>query len=305
MPHARQSGTLDDMLDIDSVTRRFGDLTALDNVSFTVPDGAFTGFVGGNGAGKTTTMRIVMGVLAPTSGEVRWNGHPITARDRAEFGYMPEERGLYPKQPILPQLAFLGELHGMQPREARQAAEALLTRFNLGDRTGDKLEKLSLGNQQRVQIAGAVIASPKALILDEPFSGLDPEAVDEMFALLTEFTKRGVPVLFSSHQLELVERLCDQIVILRKGQVIATGSVDELRSAGPARHAIVADADLGWLRGRPGVTVVDVDGPKAEVEFADDATAQHVLAEALSRGPVRSFGPIVRPLSDYYREVTR
>ena len=293
------------MLDIDSVTRRFGDLTALDNVSFSVPDGAFTGFVGGNGAGKTTTMRIIMGVLAPTAGEVRWNGQPLTRQDRAEFGYMPEERGLYPKQPILPQLAFLGELHGMDARDARNAAKELLTRFNLGDRTKDKLEKLSLGNQQRVQIAGAVIGDPKALILDEPFSGLDPEAVDEMFALLTEFTKRGVPVLFSSHQLELVERLCDQIVILRKGQVIATGSVDELRSAGPARHAIVADADLGWLRGRPGVTVVDVDGPKAEVEFADDATAQHVLAEALSRGPVRSFGPVVRPLSDYYREVTR
>ena len=293
------------MLEISHVTRRFGGLTALDDVSFSVPEGRFTGFVGGNGAGKTTTMRIVMGVLAPTSGTVYWNGSPLTARDRAEFGYMPEERGLYPKQPILPQLAYLGELHGMGAKEARQAARELLERFNLGDRTRDKLEKLSLGNQQRVQIAGAVIASPKALILDEPFSGLDPEAVDEMFALLTEFTKRGVPVLFSSHQLELVERLCDQIVILRKGQVLATGSVEELRSAGPKRHAIVADADLGWLRSQPGVAVIDVDGPKAEVEFSDDASAQRVLAEALSRGPVRSFGPIVRPLSDYYREVTR
>ncbi len=293
------------MLDIDSVTRRFGDLTALDNVSFTVPDGGFTGFVGGNGAGKTTTMRIIMGVLAPTTGEVRWNGQPLTRQDRAEFGYMPEERGLYPKQPILPQLAFLGELHGMDARDAKLAARELLTRFNLGERTKDKLEKLSLGNQQRVQIAGAVIGEPKALILDEPFSGLDPEAVDEMFTLLTEFTKAGVPVLFSSHQLDLVERLCDQIVILSKGQVVAAGTVEELRNVGETQHRIVAGSDLGWLRGRPGVGVVDLDGPEAVVTFDDDTAAQSALAEALGRGPVHSFGPIVRPLSDYYREVTR
>ena len=293
------------MLEVIDVTRRFGDLTALNNVSFTVPAGQFTGFVGGNGAGKTTAMRIIMGVLAPSSGEVRWDGSPITAADRAQFGYMPEERGLYPKQPILGQLAYLGELHGMDPRDARRAGEELLTRFNLGDRTKDKLEKLSLGNQQRVQIAGAVIASPKALVLDEPFSGLDPDAVDEMFGLLTEFTKRGVPVLFSSHQLELVERLCDNIVILRKGDVLASGSVSELRSSGPRHHRIHADADLGWLRDAAGVEVIDLDGPTAQVSFADDATAQRILAEALSRGPVHSFGPIVRPLSDYYREVAR
>lgn len=293
------------MLDIKSITRKFGDLTALNDVSFSVPPGRFTGFVGGNGAGKTTTMRIIMGVLTPTSGEVYWDGEPITAQDRARFGYMPEERGLYPKQPILGQLAYLGELHGMTSRDAKAAARELLERFNLGERTQDKLETLSLGNQQRVQIAGAVIASPRALVLDEPFSGLDPEAVDEMFALLTEFTQQGVPVLFSSHQLDLVERLCHQIVILRRGEVMAAGTVEDLRAAGPTHHRIQAGADLGWLRAQPGVTVVDLDGPNADVEFADETVSQRVLAEAMSRGSVYSFGPIVRPLSDYYREVAR
>jgi len=293
------------MLEISHVTRTFGTLTALDDVSFAVPDGQFTGFVGGNGAGKTTTMRIIMGVLAPTSGEVRWNGHPVTRDDRSTFGYMPEERGLYPKQPILAQLTYLGELHGMRRGDARAAGLELLHRFGLGDRTRDKLEKLSLGNQQRVQIAGAVVSSPAALVLDEPFSGLDPEAVDEMFALLTEFTSRGVPVLFSSHQLDLVERLCHNIVILSRGRVIAAGTVAQLRASGPTSHAIAADGDLGWLRGVPGVTVVELQGDRAEVRFADDTTAQRVLRDALDRGPVHSFGPVVRPLSDYYREVTR
>lgn len=293
------------MLEVRDITRTFGDLKALDSVSFEVPAGEFTGFVGGNGAGKTTTMRIIMGVLSADSGEVLWQGRPITRKDRTGFGYMPEERGLYPKQPILAQLAFLGELHGMDPRDAKAAGRKLLERFNLGERTKDKLEKLSLGNQQRVQIASAVIASPQALILDEPFSGLDPDAVDEMFALLTEFTRHGVPVLFSSHQLDLVERLCDNIVILRKGQVMASGSVDSLRHAGPKHHRIEASADLGWLRDEPGVDVIDIDGPTAVAAFADDSVAQRILSSALSRGAVHAFGPIIRPLSDYYREVTR
>lgn len=293
------------MLKIRHLTRRFGDLTAVDDVSFDVEPGKFTGFVGGNGAGKTTTMRMIMGLLEPNAGEVLWQGQPITARERAQFGYMPEERGLYPKQPVRSQLVYLGELHGMPAREARDAAEALLQRFGLADRMKDKLETLSLGNQQRVQIAAAVIAQPVALVLDEPFNGLDPDAVDEMFALLSEFTKRQVPVLFSSHQLDLVERLCDDIVILAKGKVVADGPVDDLRRAGETHHRIRTESDLGWLRDHPGVQVLDLDGAEAHVVFADQTTEQAVLAEALRRGPVRAFGPTIRPLSHIYREITR
>lgn len=293
------------MLEVRNLTRTFGEVTAVNDVSFTVPGGSFTGFVGGNGAGKTTTMRMIMGLSKPDRGEVIWNGEPITRQHRARIGYMPEERGLYPKQPVLRQLVYLGELHGMPAAEARAAGTALMERFGLGERLTDKLETLSLGNQQRVQIAAAVMPQPEGLVLDEPFSGLDPEAVDEMFDILSAFTGRGVPVLFSSHQLDLVERLCDNIVILRKGNLVASGSVKELQDGADSHHRILAEADLGWLRQQSGLDVLDIDGHEATVAFHSMEAEQAVLHEALRRGPVRAFGPIIRPLSHIYREVTR
>ncbi|MFV0428856.1 MAG: ABC transporter ATP-binding protein [Arachnia sp.] len=293
------------MIEVRHLTRKFRELVAVNDVSFQVRPGEFTGFVGGNGAGKTTTMRMMMGTLASNGGEVLWQGRPITRGDRAQLGYMPEERGLYPKQPVLRQLAYFGELHGMQPQQARQQAMLLLERFGLVKRAKDKLEKLSLGNQQRVQIAASVIAQPIGLILDEPFSGLDPDAVDQMHGLLSEFAKAGVPILFSSHQLDLVERLCDHIIILSDGQVVADGTVSELRASRDDVHRIKTDSDVGWLREFPGVHVIDLDGAEAQVTFTDDEVAQHVLEHAMSAGPVRAFGPVVRPLSHIYREVTQ
>ncbi len=293
------------MLQVRNLTRVFGDLTAVNDVTFNVPAGSFTGFVGGNGAGKTTTMRMIMGLLAPTRGEVLWNNQPITREVRARIGYMPEERGLYPKQPVLRQLMYLGELYGMPAAEARSAATELMQRFGLGERLKDKLEELSLGNQQRVQIAAAVMAQPEGLVLDEPFSGLDPDAVEEMFQILNTFTARGVPVLFSSHQLDLVERLCDHIIILHKGDLVASGSVADLKATAQRHHQIVSENDLGWLRQHPGVTVLDIDNNEASVQFDSPTTEQSVLHEALRRGPVRNFGPVERPLSHIYREVTR
>ncbi|WP_280453068.1 ABC transporter ATP-binding protein, partial [Nocardia cyriacigeorgica] len=221
------------MLEVAHLVRRFGDNTAVDDVSFAVAPGTMTGFVGANGAGKTTTMRMIMGVLAAHGGEITWNGRPVSADDRRSFGYMPEERGLYPKQPVRDQLVYLARLRGLSASEAKHQAADLLERFSLLDRGADKLESLSLGNQQRVQIAAALIAHPTALILDEPFSGLDPVAVDSMADLLGQYAARGVPVLFSSHQLDLVERLCDHLVILAKGRVVADGSAEQLRGGPP------------------------------------------------------------------------
>lgn len=292
------------MLRIDGLTRRFGDTVAVNNVGFEVPGGAMTGFVGGNGAGKTTTMRMIMGVLQPTAGRVLWNGHDATVADRRRFGYMPEERGLYPKQPILDQLVYLGRLQGRTASDARRDATDLLDRFGLGERLTDKLEALSLGNQQRVQVAAAVIGQPDLLVLDEPFSGLDPVAVDSMVDLLREYTTRGVPVLFSSHQLDLVERLCDQLVVLSGGKVVAHGTVDDLRRRGRVLHRLVMGGDAGWVRDLPGIHVVDVDGPTALLDIADAGGADTVLREAMARGSVRELAEVVPTLSDIYREVT-
>ena len=292
------------MLRIDGLTRRFGENLAVNGVEFDVPRGTMTGFVGGNGAGKTTTMRMIMGVLQPTDGRVLWNGHEATVADRRRFGYMPEERGLYPKQPVLDQLVYLGRLQGRSAADAKRDATDLLDRFGLGERLGDKLESLSLGNQQRVQIAAAVIGKPELLVLDEPFSGLDPVAVDSMVDLLREYTTRGVPVLFSSHQLDLVERLCDQLVVLSSGRVVARGTVDDLRRRGRILHRLVVGGDAGWVRDLPGVHVVDVDGPTALLDINDPNATDAVLREAMARGTVRELAEVVPTLSDIYREVT-
>lgn len=292
------------MLQVCNLTRTFGDKVAVDNVSFDVPSGQMTGFVGANGAGKTTTMRMIMGVLSATSGEVLLDGAPLTALARSTFGYMPEERGLYPKQPILDQLIYLGQLHRMSQTQARKGALDLLERFGLGDRTKDKLESLSLGNQQRVQIAASLLHKPNVLILDEPFSGLDPVAVDSMVELLRERTSAGVPVLFSSHQLDLVDRLCDSMVVLQQGRVVASGTGDDLRARAVNRHRITVSPDAGWVRDELGVRVLDVAGPTAVLEFDDDDARQRLLATALTRGSVEEFAPIRPSLSEIYREVT-
>ena len=195
------------MLEVQAVSRSFGDRKVLDDVSFTVRGGRMTGFVGGNGAGKTTTMRVILGVLAAESGSVTLDGVPLTAAKRARFGYMPEERGLYPKMKIAEQIIYLGRLHGMSPSQAKNNTEALLERLGLGERLGDTLESLSLGNQQRAQIAAALVHDPEVLVLDEPFSGLDPIAVEVVLNVLKDFAATGAPVIFSSHQLDIVERL--------------------------------------------------------------------------------------------------
>ena len=218
----------DRRLELIDLRRNYGTTVALDGLSFTVGAGQMMGFVGPNGAGKTTAMRIVLGVLEPNSGEVLWNGRPVDRDARRRFGYMPEERGLYPKMKVRDQLVYLARLHGVTIPDAQDSADKLIGRLGLSERADDRVETLSLGNQQRVQLAAALIHEPEVLVLDEPFSGLDPVGVDVLADVLKGEAARGVPVVFSSHQLELVERLCDEYVLIDEGRSVASGRVIDL-----------------------------------------------------------------------------
>jgi ABC-2 type transport system ATP-binding protein len=234
-------------LELDALTRRYGRVTALDHLSFTVSSGQVTGFLGPNGAGKTTAMRAIFGLTALDAGRVRWNGAPVTLADRRRFGYLPEERGLYPGMLAGEQLAYLARLHGLSPGAASAAAEGWLERLGLAGRAGSKVEALSLGNQQRLQLASALVHHPDLLVLDEPLSGLDPAGIDAVGEILLAQARAGRCVLLSSHQLDLVARLCHSVVIIDRGRLVATGTVAELtadrgRSLSDAFRASVSGA---------------------------------------------------------------
>ncbi|GIE27278.1 ABC transporter ATP-binding protein [Actinoplanes italicus] len=292
------------VLNVEAVNRTFGERQVLKDVSFTVDSGRLTGFVGANGAGKTTTMRIILGVLAADSGQVTWHGRPVTREDRQKFGYMPEERGLYPKMTVVEQVVYLGRLHGLSAADAKRRTTALLERLELSERGGDPVEKLSLGNQQRAQIAAALVHDPELLVLDEPFSGLDPIAVETVLAVLRERARSGAAVLFSSHQLELVERLCDDLAIIADGTIRAAGSRTWLREQYTLpRYSVEVESDAGWLRDEPGVTLLELDGRRAVFDLDPGTDDQAVLRSALARGPVRAFAPVRPSLAEIFREV--
>ena len=293
------------MLEVSGLVRSFGDRKALDDVSFEVRRGRLTGFIGGNGAGKTTAMRIVLGVLSADAGTVRLDGRELDGPTRRTFGYMPEERGLYPRMKVAEQLAYLARLRGFDRAAADERARMLLERLGVGERADDQLDSLSLGNQQRVQVAASVVHGPDVLMLDEPFSGLDPLAVDVVQGVLVDHAASGAPVLFSSHQLDVVERLCDDVVIIAGGRIVAAGEREELRDRyAEPRYQLKAGADLGWVRDVPGAGVLELAGGELLFE-ADEATAQRVLAGALERGTVREFTPVRPRLAEIFREVIK
>ena len=310
-----------DELVLTGVSRTFGDRVALADVSFVVRPGRMTGFVGANGAGKTTTMRIVLGVLAADAGRVELGGQPVTRAVRRRIGYMPEERGLYPKMKVAEQLVYLGRVHGLDAATARRRTAELLEQLGLTDRARDQLHTLSLGNQQRVQVAAALVHDPVLLVLDEPFSGLDPIAVDAMGRHLRSRADAGVPVLFSSHQLELVERLCDDVVIIDHGRVVASGDAHAVRTdhAGRRMRLVVepfADEPApmaggvptgvaSFLEQVPGVALRSQDGLRVVVDLAEDADDQALLAAAQRHGVVREFAPATPSLAEIFREVIR
>lgn len=291
-------------LQLTGITKSYGTRQVLDDITFPVTAGHLTGFVGGNGAGKTTTMRIILGLLASDGGTVTLGDAPLTAEGRRQFGYMPEERGLYPKMKVLEQVTYFARLHGHSKADAVDRATALLTELGLSERLNDNLEALSLGNQQRAQIAASLVHDPQVLVLDEPFSGLDPLAVDTVAGVLQERASRGVSVLFSSHQLDVVERLCDDLVIIAGGTIRASGPREQLREQYSApRWELDSSGDLGWLRAETGIDVVDFEGGSAVFDADSPEIAQRVLRRALEDGDVRRFAPQHPTLSQIFKEV--
>ena len=291
------------MLEFDRAGKRFGSVEALDDCTFAARPGRLTGFVGPNGAGKTTAMRAVFGLVELDNGTVRWRGASIGPEQRAGFGYMPEERGLYPRMRIRDQLVYLGRLCGRTNNEAGRSVDAWLERLGLADRTGDRLDALSHGNQQRVQLIAALINEPDLLVLDEPFSGLDPIAITNMALLLAEIGAAGATVLFSSHQLDLVEDLCEDVVVIDHGRIVLAGELAELRAAVPQRFVDVryrgAAPDWSGLRW---VELVESKHGHARLRVDRDTDLAAVVAAASHSTDIVSFAYEPPTLSELFRQ---
>ena len=292
------------LLELDGLSRRFGRLIALDGLSFSVPAGQVVGFLGPNGAGKTTTMRAVFGLTELDGGSVRWNGAPVGQAQRRRFGYMPEERGLYPGMLVGEQLEYLARLHGLSGPDAAVATRDWLERLGVGDRADSRVDTLSHGNQQRVQLAAALVHDPDLLILDEPLAGLDPVGIEAIGQVLSERAKAGYALLFSSHQLDLVEDLCEVVTIIDHGRVVVNGRVDDLATSG-ARRLVVrveGDRDAGWARGLSGVVVSEVKAGAVRLVLDESVDSDSVLGAAMAAGRVTEFVFERRRLSEVFRE---
>jgi ABC-2 type transport system ATP-binding protein len=291
------------VLEFDSAVKSFGTVTALDVCTFTVRPGRITGFLGPNGAGKTTAMRAVFGLVKLDAGSVSWGGVPIDAMHRARFGYMPEERGLYPRMRVREQLVYFGRLCGRTRMDTERIVDRWLERLGLASRAADRLDTLSHGNQQRVQLIAALVNEPELLVLDEPFSGLDPIAMGAMADLLAELAAAGATVLFSSHQLDLVEELCQDVVVIDHGRVVLDGLLTELRASVPQRFV-----DLRY-RGTPpdwsalaGVHVVEAEDGQARLQVDPDTDLSQVVAATRRGGELVSLDFRPPTLSELFRK---
>jgi len=291
------------LLELEGLRRTFGSLVALDDLTFTVPSGQVVGFLGPNGAGKTTTMRAIFGLIDLDAGVVRWNGTPVGPAQWQRFGYMPEERGLYPGMLVGEQVEYLGRLHGMSPNDAASATRAWLERLEIADRATSKVEALSHGNQQRVQLAAALIHEPELLVLDEPLSGLDPTGIDAIGHVLVDQARAGCCVLFSSHQLDLVEDLCEQVTIIDHGRLVVSGTVDDLASSGARRLVVRIEGErtADWARGLKGVSVSEVAAGEVRLVLDDAVDSDVVLRAAMAAGRVTEFTFARRRLSEVFR----
>ena len=272
---------------IDSITKRFGEVLALDAVSLEIKPGEVFGFLGANGAGKTTAMRVVLDILRPDSGTITWNGRPNTEVSRDTWGYLPEERGLYAKMKVLDQLVFFAKLHGVKPKAAERETREWLDRFRIPEYADRRAEQLSKGNQQKIQFIAAILHDPQVLLMDEPFTGLDPVNASLLKEAFQEMKDRGKTLVFSTHQMDTVEELCESIAILDRGRVVVGGTVRDVRRASGrqvVRVAVEGDPEMAWLGTLDGVRISRRGQDYTEAEVASGKDPRLVLDAALARG---------------------
>ena len=272
---------------VDHLTKRFGTVVALDDLAFEVAQGQVFGFLGANGAGKTTTMRITLGVLEPDAGRVTWKGTESHLLPRSTWGYLPEERGLYPRMRVMEQLVFFAGLHGVPAGRAKREAAAWLRRFRADDLAERRAEQLSKGNQQKIQFIAAVLHDPQVLLMDEPFTGLDPVNVMLLREAFLELRDRGRTVVFSTHTMEVAEALCESLAIVDRGRIVVGGSLRDVRRSSGRRMVVVSVADdhrLPWLAGVPGTRIIQAGMDRSTIELEAGVEPERVLAAAVSAG---------------------
>ncbi|WP_174730568.1 ABC transporter ATP-binding protein [Mesobacillus harenae] len=291
------------VLKLENVTKRFGRFTAVDQLSIAIPEKEMFGFLGANGAGKTTTFRMILGLLDPSEGEITWDGKRVDYSTSPKIGYLPEERGLYPKLKVREQIVYLARLRGMQKQDALKELDYWLERFKVPEYAGKKVEELSKGNQQKIQFLAAVIHKPKLLILDEPFSGLDPVNVEQLKEAVLELKNKGTTIVFSSHRMEHVEEMCEHLCIMHKGSPVVHGSLKEIkRSFGKKNLVVHADFELSDLKNYPGVTRAKYTTEGVHLQITGEDVAENVLKDIVSKGFVRKFVLEEPSLNDIFIE---
>lgn len=296
-------------LKIDGITKKFGDFTAVNNVSFEVETGTIFGFLGTNGAGKTTTMRMILDIIRADAGTITWNDTQTRDMDRARFGYLPEERGLYPKMEVEEQLLFIGQLYGASKNDVQRRIDRWLELFNVTENRNKTVEALSKGNQQKIQFLAAVLHDPDILIMDEPYSGLDPVNAQQMKDAFHELVNEGKTIIFSTHQLNDAQELSKDVAIIHRGNLLITGSVDDVRkSTGEhyLRFAVAGDKDLAWVEDMPNAHIVNRMSDHAEIGVPNEDAARDILRIAMQRDmPVTMFELDYPSLNDVFLDLVK
>ncbi|WP_223700812.1 ABC transporter ATP-binding protein [Sutcliffiella deserti] len=290
-------------LQLKNVTKQFGKHIAVNDLTLEIPESQMFGFLGANGAGKTTTFRMILGLLEPTEGKVSWAGKPITYKESHLVGYLPEERGLYPKMTVKDQMIYLGRLRGMDKSEILKQLDYWLERFKVPEYLNKKVEELSKGNQQKIQFITSIIHNPKLLILDEPFSGLDPLNVELLKEAVLDLKKQGTSIVFSSHRMEHVEELCEHLCIMHHGKPVVHGSLRDIKQSYGRKNVIIhADFDLEFLSSITGITKMKKTIEGMNIQVANEEVSQDILNQITGKGYVRKFVLEEPSLNDIFIE---